>query len=107
MEKARTQTYGRGRQLQTIFAKLLRLTDGKRVPGWIVLMELSPSLPRAPINKFMLDNILKGSNFDSYIFSLFLTLIMLLLAHMVDPSTPNSWCISGDHLRQQHCCGKR
>jgi hypothetical protein len=35
----------------------------------------------APINKFMLDNILRGSNFDSYVLSLFMTLILLVLAH--------------------------
>jgi len=29
----------------------------------------------------MLDNILRGSNFDSYVLSLFMTLILLVLAH--------------------------
>ena len=68
---------------QIIFAKLLRLTDGKRLPGWILVIgAVILAALEAPINKFMLDNILRGNNFDSYMFSLFLTLIALLLAHI-------------------------
>lgn len=66
-----------------IFATLDRLTDGKRIPNWfIVILALGFAALEAPINKFMLDNILRGNNFDSYALSLFLTLIMLLLAHI-------------------------
>jgi hypothetical protein len=68
---------------QDIFATLSRLTDGKRIPNWfIVILALGFAALEAPINKFMLDNILRGNNFDSYALSLFLTLIMLLLAHI-------------------------
>jgi hypothetical protein len=68
---------------QAIFAALNRLTDGKRIPDWfMVLLALGFAALEAPINKFMLDNILQGNNFDSYALSLFLTLIMLLLAHI-------------------------
>ncbi|HEY1748789.1 MAG TPA: hypothetical protein VGG11_18745 [Xanthobacteraceae bacterium] len=68
---------------QDIFATLNRLTDGKRIPHWfVVVLALGFAALEAPINKFMLDNILRGNNFDSYALSLFLTLIMLLLAHI-------------------------
>jgi hypothetical protein len=75
---------------QDIFASLGRLTDAKSIPDWfILLLAIGFAFLEAPINKFMLDNILQGSNFDSYASSLFLTLIMLLLAH-----------IAGNQLRQ-------
>lgn len=65
-----------------IFAALQRLTDGKRIPEWLILiLAIAFAAMEAPINKFMLDNILRGNNFDSYVLSLFLTFIMLLLAH--------------------------
>ena len=68
---------------QDIFASLQRLTDGKRIPDWFVLiLAIAFAAMEAPINKFMLDNILRGNNFDSYVLSLFLTLVMLLLAHI-------------------------
>lgn len=75
---------------QDIFASLGRLTDAKRISIWaIVVLAIGFAIFEAPINKFMLDNILLGNNFDSYALSLFLTLIMLLLAH-----------IAGSQLRQ-------
>lgn len=68
---------------QAIFAALNRLTDGKRISSWVMLLlAVGFAALEAPINKFMLDNILQGNNFDSYALSLFLTLIMLLLAHI-------------------------
>jgi hypothetical protein len=68
---------------RAIFARLMRLTDGKRISTWLfVLAAIVLAVLEAPINKFMLDNILVGSNFDSYALSLFVTLCMLYLAHI-------------------------
>jgi hypothetical protein len=66
-----------------ISAQLQRLSDGRPVSSWwFLLAALILAALEAPINKFMLDNILRGSNFESYIVSLFLTLMLLLLAHV-------------------------
>src|ERR1700710_2430045 len=49
---------------QDIFASLGRLTDAKSIPDWfILLLAIGFAFLEAPINKFMLDNILQGSNF--------------------------------------------
>ena len=68
--------------VRAIYSRLQRGTDGKRMAfGWFLLGAIILAVLEAPINKFMLDNILQGSNFNSYVISLFLTLILLLLAH--------------------------
>jgi hypothetical protein len=67
---------------RAIFAKLQRLSDGRRISfWWFVFGAMILAALEAPINKFMLDNILRGNNFDSYMLSLFLTLALLILAH--------------------------
>jgi hypothetical protein len=73
---------GAEERVRAIYAKLQRGTDGRRVSfAWFLIGAIALAVLEAPINKFMLDNILQGSNFDSYAISLFLTLILLLLAH--------------------------
>lgn len=68
---------------EAVFAQLQRLTDAKRVSGWVFgAVAIAFAALEAPINKFMLDNILQGSNLDSYVLSLFLTLALLGLAHI-------------------------
>lgn len=68
---------------RAVFAKVQRLTDAKRISGyWALLIAIGLAALEAPINKFMLDNILRGNNFDSYAISLFMTFISLGLAHI-------------------------
>ncbi len=67
---------------RVIFGKLQRPSDGRQISfWWFVIGAVLLAALEAPINKFMLDNILRGSNFDSYVLSLFMTLILLVLAH--------------------------
>jgi hypothetical protein len=67
---------------RVIFGRLQRPSDGRQISfWWFVFGALLLAALEAPINKFMLDNILRGSNFDSYVLSLFMTLILLVLAH--------------------------
>jgi len=67
---------------RVIFGRLQRPSDGRQISfWWFVLGAILLAALEAPINKFMLDNILRGSNFDSYVLSLFMTLILLVLAH--------------------------
>lgn len=73
---------------RAIYAQLQRPTDGKPISfWWFVLAAVILAALEAPINKFMLDNILRGSNFESYVISLFMTLIMLVLAHLAGHQT--------------------
>jgi hypothetical protein len=68
---------------RAILSKLQRPTDGHRISiWWFVLAAGLLAALEAPINKFMLDNIMRGSNFDSYVVSLFLTFALLYLAHI-------------------------
>jgi hypothetical protein len=68
---------------RAVFAKLQRLTDAKRISGyWALVIAIGLATLEAPINKFMLDNILRGNNIDSYAISLFMTFITLGLAHI-------------------------
>lgn len=89
-KRAEDQLYQAAADTRSIHAKLGRLTDGNGLPiGWFIGAAVVLALLEAPINKFMLDNILRGSNFDSYVISFFVTFIMLALAHY-----------AGHHLRQ-------
>lgn len=73
---------------RSIFASLQRLSDGKRIAGWILaFVFVALAAMEAPINKFMMDNILRGNNFDSYVLSFFLTIIILVLAHIAGTQT--------------------
>jgi hypothetical protein len=75
-------------QCKLIYAKLLRQTDGWQIPLWAVGCGIILfAIMEMPINKFMLDNIIRESNFDSYILSLFLTFCLLLLAHIAGHET--------------------
>lgn len=68
---------------RAVYAKLQRPTDAKRISAyWALFIAIGLAALEAPINKFMLDNILRGSNFDSYAISLFMTFICLGLGHM-------------------------
>src|ERR1700739_1616585 len=68
---------------RVIFGRLQRPSDGRQISfWWFVFGALLLAALEAPINKFMLDNILRGNNFDSYALSLFVSLIILLLAHI-------------------------
>jgi uncharacterized membrane protein YidH (DUF202 family) len=70
------------RNHRVLFGKLQRPSDGRQISfWWFVIGAVLLAALEAPINKFMLDNILRGSNFDSYVLSLFMTLILLVLAH--------------------------
>ena len=82
-QRAKSKLDAAEEKYRAIFAKLHRLSDRMAVPPiFALLAALTLAAIEAPINKFMLDNILKGSNFESYIFSMFMTLILLLLAHI-------------------------
>ena len=84
--EARIRTAEQNRD--AVFGRLQRLTDGKRVSFlWFIFAAIVLAALEAPINKFMLDNILRGSNFDSYVISLFMTFILLLLAHFAGHQT--------------------
>jgi len=89
-KRAEDQLYHAAADTRAIYAKLGRLTDGNGLAvGWFIGAAIILALLEAPINKFMLDNILRGSNFDSYVISVFVTFVMLALAHY-----------AGHHLRQ-------
>jgi hypothetical protein len=65
-----------------IFARLQRLTDGFQVrTRWFLVAFVTLAFLEMPINKFMIDNILRTSNIGSYLVSFFMTLAMLALAH--------------------------
>lgn len=67
---------------RSIFAKLGRPSDGNGVSFWWFMFAATVlALLEAPINKFMLDNILRASNIESYVVSVFVTFAMLALAH--------------------------
>lgn len=89
-KRAEDRLYQSAADTRSIHAKLGRLTDGNGLSiGWFIGAAVLLAFLEAPINKFMLDNILRGSNFDSYVISFFVTFIMLALAHY-----------AGHHLRQ-------
>jgi hypothetical protein len=73
---------------KAIYNRLLRPTDALPIPLWAVACAIFVfGIMEMPVNKFMLDNIIRGNNFDSYILSLFLTLCLLILAHIAGHQT--------------------
>jgi hypothetical protein len=65
-----------------IFARLQRLSDGFQIRArWFVLAFVALAILEMPINKFMIDNIMRTSNIGSYLVSFFTTFAMLALAH--------------------------
>jgi hypothetical protein len=65
-----------------IFARLQRRSDGFQLSGrWFLLAFIILAILEMPINKFMIDNILRTSNIGSYLVSFVMTLAMLALAH--------------------------
>lgn len=81
-KRVEDKLYEAAADTRSINAKLGRLTDGNQVSSkWFLGAAIIFALLEAPINKFMLDNILRGSNFDSYAISVFVTFALLALAH--------------------------
>jgi hypothetical protein len=82
-----------------IFAKLHRLGDAVKLPAFAIWgAAILLAILEAPINKFMLDNILRSTNIDSYIFSAFVTFTILLLAHIAGKQTRQIWSAYEERL---------
>jgi hypothetical protein len=91
-QTAKTQLISADEKCRAIFAKLHRLSDRMSIaPIIVVIVALGLAGLEMPINKFMLDNILQGNNAESYLFSFFMTLILLLLAHIAGKLTRQIW----------------